>query len=229
MSQRRRFPEDSTVVSLGEVREMIEAEVEPMYGKTVVARVAPPRAVPMPVPEEVVGGVPSLAEVARQREARWRDESAVGAPPARPWRQRRGGRAALVGLVALLMGAGGVALGWWMRPSPRLTPGWAADAASVGALEAARAQAGAAEAARAAAVARVAAVESERDALAATAAERLAAEAAEAAEAAARAEAGKAEQAPKARRERRTKRPRARRSRRPSRTDRNIDSLLDSL
>ncbi|MCB9539101.1 MAG: hypothetical protein H6704_23005 [Myxococcales bacterium] len=144
MSQRRRFPEDSTVVSLGEVREMIEAEVEPMYGKTVVARVAPPRAVPMPVPEEVVGGVPSLAEVARQREARWRDESGVAAPPVRPWRQRRAGRIVVVGVVAALTGAAGVALGWWMRPSPRLALGWAVAAARAAATSAATQRAAAA-------------------------------------------------------------------------------------
>lgn len=226
MSQRRRFPEDSPVVSLGEVREMIEAEVEPMYGKTVVARVAPPRAVPMPVPEEVVGGVPSLAEVARQREARWRDESAVGAPPARPWRQRRGGRAALLGLVAVLMGAGGVVLGWWMRPSPRMAPGWAAAAASVGALSTARSEALAADEAGSEALARIAALEGERDALAAKVTA-LEAAAKAAAEAAAKAEAEKAERKPKARRDRRKARRRVKRSR--SRTDRNIDSLLDSL
>ncbi len=234
MSQRRRFPEDSTVVSLGEVREMIEAEVEPMYGKTVVARVAPPRAVPMPVPEEVVGGVPSLAEVARQREARWRDESGVAAAPARPWRQRRAGRLAVVGVVAIVMGAAGVALGWWMRPSPRLAPGWAVAAATTAAGSAAAQRTMAADAARVEAAERAAVVAGERDALAARvaqleAAAKAAAEADEAKADEAKADEAKAERAPKARRDRKRARRRPARTRRLSRTDLKVDALLDSL
>lgn len=98
----RRYPEDSVVVSIGQVRDMLRSDATPP------AKQGPERAVPMAIPiappGQVVDSVPSAAEVAAEREARWNDEAlpSVAGPVRRPLWQRHGWEIGLAvsGLVA---------------------------------------------------------------------------------------------------------------------------------
>ena len=144
MAERRRYDQDGVVVSLGELRDLIDADVEPQYGRTVVARVEPPRPVPLAVPAEVVAGVPSAAEVARQREARWQEDQET--PVVAPYRSRRWRRWAVTAFAVLAASAATCWLTLWTRPSVRLAPGWQ-TAAALGA-QSATAEVALAEAAR---------------------------------------------------------------------------------
>lgn len=108
----RRHPEDSVIVSIGDVREMLAEEVSKQHEVT-----QPRLPVPLAVPAEVVGGVPSWEEVGASREARWQREQerlapVRAVPPWRIWRRR-----VILGLGAVVIcAATAVAMWQWLPP-----------------------------------------------------------------------------------------------------------------
>lgn len=98
MSRRRKF-EDSVVVSIDQVRDMIRGETRP-----------PPKPAPVPiarpVPPEAVAGVPSFAEIAARRQQRW-DSEPIGQAPVVRVAPRARWRGPLVAALAGALIAGG--------------------------------------------------------------------------------------------------------------------------
>ncbi len=108
----RKHPEDSVIVSIGDVRDMLAEEVNRQHEVT-----QPRLPVPMAVPAEVVGGVPSWEEVGASRQARWDQERispVPSMPPWRVWRRRMLLAGAALGLVATTAG-----VLWVWLPSSR--------------------------------------------------------------------------------------------------------------
>ncbi len=218
----RRHSEDSVVVSIGEVRDMLQDEVRPVVPRDKTLQRPVPMAVPVAPKGQAIKNVPSMAEVRAEREARWREEPVPMAQAARVtgfvWRRRA--KAAALVLLGLLAG---VSLMWANR-GPEIPP----EVQS-------KLDAQAAEVTRLGGV--VAGLEAEKAALTeqarALAGEIAAAKAAieelrasPAGPAAAKEERQKA-RAPK---KRRASPPKRRvRSRRMTRADKKFDSLLDSL
>jgi hypothetical protein len=229
---KRRLPQDSVVVSIGEVRDLLRQDTVPPEAATTVARRELP--VPLAVPAEVAAGVPSMDEVRASREARWQEDPAGPAPAihimSRKIRLLRLARFLAVGLLGVALAAG-VAAWRWPTQRPLVLGGVAAEQA----LEAAGARhrlaqvEGELQAARA----RAKDLEAEKQGLATRVTElELAAKAQQ------KARARKAEP-PAARKKTATRRSRkkARRPTRPkrrkpakrTRQDKRIDDLLDGL
>lgn len=107
----RRHPEDSVIVSIGDVHDMLAEDVGRQHEAT-----QPRFPVPMAVPTELVGGVPSLEELGASRQARWQGSNQRLAPvralpPWRVWRRRLLLAAGAVGVAAATAG-----VMWWLRP-----------------------------------------------------------------------------------------------------------------
>ncbi|MCB9545959.1 MAG: hypothetical protein H6706_08850 [Myxococcales bacterium] len=244
---KRRLPEDSVIVSIGDVHEMLAEEMGRQHEDT-----QPRFPVPLAVPTEVVGGVPSLDEIGASREARWeRQHQQVALVRTVPlwtiWRRRL----ILLGAAAVVA-AGTWGAAWWLQAPLGAEAHMTAAAQGHLAVAEAEARTRAAEAAQAEALARAALLEAEaaRLAEAVKAAEARASQAAVIADtvavAAAQVQAGQAAAESKPRvRKRRVARaaPVARRTTRVARkprqprkprkpmnkTDQNLDSLLKGL
>lgn len=114
----RKHPEDSVIVSIGNVRDMLAEEVGRQQEVT-----QPRLPVPMAVPTEVVGGVPSWEEVGASRQARWDQERVApvrSMPPWRIWRRRL-----ILAVAALVLVAATAAGLWWWWPPPGVVEGMA--------------------------------------------------------------------------------------------------------
>ena len=99
MGKTRWNPQESVVVSLDNVREMLQRDVSPAPKE---------RALPMAIPVAPVGQtiehVPSAAEVAAEREARWSEEMPALASPRRRYQLLRYARTAGLFLTGLVVG-----------------------------------------------------------------------------------------------------------------------------
>ncbi len=211
----RRYPEDSVVVSIGRVRDLLRDEAPQPARDTEVRSV--PQAIPVAKPGQLVEVVPSAAEVAARREARWSEDTLphLAGPPRRALWSRHG--------AMVTAAAGGTALGLLLAlvlseppEAPELEARLAQSGQTIEALEASLADArGLASEARA----QAAVANAEK----ATLAEQLAA---------LEAQASVEKRQKTARRTHRRGRAKAKKRRRPAkltRNDRNLDALLDSL
>ncbi len=222
----RRYPEDSVVVSIGQVRDMLRSDTKPP------AKQDPEPAVPMAIPiapaGQVVDIVLSAAEVKAEREARWKAEAlpAVAGPARRPfWRRHsREIGVAAAGLVAGLLLA-------WLFSGPEVPPEVASELAEqTRAIAALQADLDSARTETTTARAETAAVVGQKDALArqlmALEAEKAEREK-QASEKKKRARRRSADRAPRTGSRSRSKR--RRRQPRLTRTDRKFDALMDGL